>query len=100
MVVIVSDPKARKANSSMSADKKMERPKRPLSAYNLFYRFKRDKILEAFKNGGEDSKEAIDHLIMAVPGLEDVPSSIVTNMTPEQVQELRRSEIRSALRRA
>ena len=97
MVVIVSDPKARKANSSMSADKKIERPKRPLSAYNLFYRFKRDKILEAFKNGGEDSKEAIDHLIMAVPGLEDVPSSFVTNMTPEQVQELRRSEIRSAL---
>lgn len=99
MVVIVFDPKA-KSNQVSSADQKnaaAERPKRPLSAYNLFYRFKRDKILEAFKNGGEDSKEVIDHLIMAVPGLEDVPSSIVTNMTPEQVQELRRSEIRSAL---
>ena len=99
MVVIVFDPKA-KANQVSSADQKnaaAERPKRPLSAYNLFYRFKRDKILEAFKNGGEDSKEVIDHLIMAVPGLEDVPSSIVATMTPEQVQELRRSEIRSAL---
>ena len=70
-----------------------DRPKRPLSAYNLFYRFKRDKLLQAYKSGN-DSKEDINQLIMAVPGLEDYPG---VDMPPEHLKELRRSEIRSVL---
>jgi len=73
----------------------MKRPKRPLSSYNLFYRFKRDKILEARKNGDE-SLETINRLIAAVPGLEDHPS-LINNISPEQVNDFRRKEIRAAM---
>ena len=79
-----------------SSGNKMEQPKRPLSAYNLIYRFKRSKILEAHENG-DGSKEAINRLIMAVPGLEEYPS-IVTTMSPKHVKWLRQTGIRSALR--
>mmetsp|Transcript_18999 Transcript_18999/g.40067 ORF Transcript_18999/g.40067 Transcript_18999/m.40067 type:complete len:521 (-) Transcript_18999:92-1654(-) len=79
-----------------SSGSKMERPKRPLSAYNLYYRFKRCMIVEAHKNG-RDSKEAIIQLIMAAPGLEKYPS-ISSTMSDEHVRWLRRTEIRSALR--
>ena len=73
----------------------MEQPKRALTTYNLFYRFKRSKILEAHKNG-DVSNETINRLIMAVPGLEEYPS-IATTMSLENVKWLRRTGIRSAL---
>ncbi|KAL7531796.1 hypothetical protein ACHAXR_004239 [Thalassiosira sp. AJA248-18] len=79
-----------------SEGKDPERPKRPLSSYNLFYRFKRSKVLEAHENG-DFTKETINRLITAVPGLEEYPA-IGTTMSPERVMELRRTEIRSALR--
>ena len=98
MVVILSNNKINNVVSAAAADIKKatgERPKRPLSAYNLFYRFKREKILEAHKSG-DDSKEAINHLIMAVPGLEQAPS-VIESMSPESLRELRRTEILTAL---
>eukprot|EP00581_Thalassiosira_minuscula_P032732 CAMPEP_0183784910 /NCGR_PEP_ID=MMETSP0739-20130205/66231_1 /TAXON_ID=385413 /ORGANISM="Thalassiosira miniscula, Strain CCMP1093" /LENGTH=556 /DNA_ID=CAMNT_0026028901 /DNA_START=69 /DNA_END=1739 /DNA_ORIENTATION=- len=73
----------------------MEQPKRPLSAYNLYYRYKRSKILEAIE-GGDGSPDAITRLILADPGLESYPS-IGDTMSPKHVQWLRRTEIRSAL---
>lgn len=70
------------------------KPKRPLSAYNLFYRFKRCKLLEAHENGDE-SKQTVNRLISALPGLEDYPS---TRFAPiDHMKELRRNEIRFAL---
>ena len=69
---------------------------RPLSAYNLFYRYKRDKILEANKNGVITPIEIINRLIAAVPGLEECPS-IVSTMSPARVKELRRAEIRAVV---
>lgn len=75
--------------------KKEAKPKRPLSAYNLFYRFKRSKILAARENGG-DSKENVERLVTAVAGLEEYPS-IAQTMDADHVKELRRAEIRSAL---
>lgn len=55
-----------------AAAKDDNRPKRPLSSYNLFYRFKRLKLLEAYDRG-ETSKEATRRLIAATPGLESYP---------------------------
>ena len=95
MVVILSNPQQASV-PAMPVKKDEQRPKRPLSAYNLFYRFKRNRILEAHKSG-EDSEEAVNRLILAVPGLEDQHASIVDGMSPEDVQELRRAEILSAL---
>lgn len=74
----------------------MEKPKRALSNYNLFYRFKRSKILHACENG-DDSKETVNRLITAMPGLEDHPSIDTQKLSSEDVNDIRRNEIRSAL---
>lgn len=78
-----------------SGDKDADRPKRPLTSYNLFYRFKRSLVLKAHE-GGDFSKETINRLITAVPGLED-NADLVSALTTAHVMELRRNEIRSAL---
>ena len=76
----------------------MEKPKRPLSSYNLFYRFKRAKILEAHANGGDESTDTIHKLIMTVPGLEDYPAiDGETLLSSPELKEHRRNVIRSAL---
>lgn len=72
-----------------------DRPKRPLSAYNLFYRYKRTKILLAHEQG-DDSKETINRLITAIPGLEEYPDAHLS-LTPQNINLLRRNEIRSLL---
>lgn len=54
------------------------RPKRPLSAFNLFYRFKRQQVLHALaSNGNNLGPEEISRLIEAPAGLEhrDTPTS-------------------------
>ena len=80
-------------SASSSSAKSANKPKRPLSAYNLFYRYKRVKILES-KENGDDSKETLHRLIAATPGLEGYPT---TRKKPENEKELRRNVIRSAL---
>eukprot|EP01083_Nonionella_stella_P012509 35491_1 len=75
---------------------KEAKPKRPLSAYNLFYRFKRSKILQAHDTGGY-TKETIHRLIMSPPGLEDHPTVFATTMSPQQLKEYRAKAIRDAL---
>ena len=52
----------------------MESSRRPLSAYNLFCRFKQSKIITAEANDDENlSMENMKRLILAIPGLEDYP---------------------------
>ena len=77
----------------------MEKPKRPLSSYNLFYRYKRAKILEAHANNGDDeSTDTIHQLIMAVPGLENYPAiDGESALSSPELKVHRRHVIRSAL---
>lgn len=74
------------------------RPKRPLSAYNLFYRFKREKIVKVQATGNEDI-EIIRQIIMAPPGLEDYYSigTDILSSSEDAVRDIRRNTIRSSL---
>jgi len=55
-------------SKSTNAKAPGSKPKRPLSAFNLFYRFKRQKVLKALAAGSD--KGTISSLVMAPPGLE------------------------------
>ena len=73
----------------MNTNKKMEKPKRPLSAYNLFYRYKRILLLNQVSSSNDVTK-----LIMTTPGLEGISSPLSSS---EYLKELRRNAIRETL---
>lgn len=83
------------------------RPKRPLSAYNLFYRYKRAKMIEAqnqndsgSNNGGDgaaNQRATICQLVTMTPGLENYPPAIWGIIPRVRLDEIRRSNIRLAL---
>ena len=76
-------------------------PPRALTSYNLFYRFKRFKILQALEEAGnnfseeERSKHIVTAIVAATPGLESYPSLIGRTFlsSSSNVKELRRNEI-------
>ncbi len=80
----------------------MERPKRPLSSFNLFYRYKRALILE--RAGEDPSKEQVLKILCSLAGLEDGPPLLLATTTYQQppstdeINSLRRTRIREALR--
>jgi len=75
------------------------KPKRPLSAFNLFYRFKRQKVLEvlAVAVGTTVDKDTICGLVTVPPGLEYYPASALKMSSPSMLNALRRKNIRKDL---
>ena len=64
----------------MNTNKKTEKPKRPLSAYNLFYRYKRILILKV----SNDDTEFITKLMTTPPGLEGFFGDGIHNVSSDQ----------------
>ena len=82
-----------------TSDNTPTKPKRPLSAYNLYYRQKRAKILEA-NTAGDNSRETILRIMQTTPGLEDYHNhaiALTTLYTSSALAELSRANIRAAL---
>ncbi|KAL7553438.1 hypothetical protein ACHAWF_016715 [Thalassiosira exigua] len=96
------------ASSAAGAPPDPPRPKRPLSGYNLFYRYKRNKVLEELarppsrrdlgrpgSSSADAEAAAIDGILRATPGLEGhPPHHPVWTLAPQQVDEYRGAVIR------
>jgi hypothetical protein len=87
-------------STPIATDKTMlfgTKPKRPLTPYNLFYRYKRSVILNASSSikGDEDK---IRKLVDVVPGLENVPSSVLYALDPNEIYTLSRDNIREGMK--
>ena len=73
------------------------KPRFPLSAYNLYYRFKRQKVSELVATGVRDT-DAIARLILASPGAESSqPNSSRGSSSDPPANDLRRQNIRNVL---
>jgi len=73
-----------------------QKPKRPLSAFNLFYRFKRQMVLHAISHSNAD-KGVITRLVNALPGLEHHHGSTIPPLVLCTMNDMRRNSIRTAL---
>lgn len=82
-----------KASNNSACNK--PKPKRALSPYNLFYRFKRAKIIEASSNA--NTKKAVCEIVAALTGLEGYPTNFKSTVAPDQLDEIRRTNIRLIL---
>ena len=70
----------------------LSKPKRPLSAFNLFYRFKRQKVIDL----DNPNKDDITRIVQTPPGLEDCYTpSPPTDATPSEVNVIRATNIRT-----
>ena len=93
-------PHMKNENESIVADATdvdvVPKPKRPLSAFNLFYRFKRQKVIALKQSIQDANKDDITNLVQAAPGLEDYSRGLATlpqEASPEEVYNLRRANI-------
>ena len=84
------------SNATNTKEVAMTKPKRPLSSYNLFYRFKRQHIIELDKGSKKDD---IIALIAIQPGLENtypnIPTDATNTMSIDEINELRKTNIRN-----
>jgi len=76
------------------------KPKRPLSAFNLFYRYKRQKVIAL--HDAINNKETIKNLVNTSPGMEDyvcgtTATTLPKGMSLEEVNKLRRLNIRKEM---
>ena len=91
-------PHTKNENESIAVDDTtvVPKPKRPLSAFNLFYRFKRQKVIALQQSNQDANKDDITNLVQAAPGLEDYSRGLATlpqEASPEEVHDLRRANI-------
>ena len=93
-------PHTKNENESIVADATdvdvVPKPKRPLSAFNLFYRFKRQKVIALQQSNQDANKDDITNLVQAAPGLEDYArggAALPQDVSPEEVYNLRRANI-------
>ena len=87
-------------NVTMMTMSLVPKPKRPLSAFNLFYRYKRQKVIAL--TDANNNKETITNLVNASPGMEDYVCGTTTTTLPkgmslEEVNKLRRLNIRKEM---
>jgi len=80
-------PKAKEKNKPLT---------RPLSAYNLFFRFKRQQILRACKEADPD-KETIKSIVNCKPGLEFVNPEAASVIPDDGLEKFRSDRIRADL---
>lgn len=73
-----------------------KKPKRPLTPYNLFYRFKRGRILHSCSISNCD-KDTIRKLVAAVPGLENMSPLELRLLHPNDVYVISRDIIRKEM---
>ena len=73
------------------------KPKRPLTPYNLFYRYKRSVILNASPriNGDQDK---IRKIVNLMPGLENVSSLELNTLHPNEIHTICRDNIREKMK--
>ena len=83
--------------TALSTANNIQKPKRPLSAFNLFYRYKRQHIIRLLKSNAEGSvdKDTVRRLIKTPPGLEYNYTLIVASVasTQAEIDALRRHHI-------
>jgi len=100
------------SSSSSAITPALTKPKRPLSGYNLFYRYKRNKVLDATVNQSnaclqktsptpkEDKANLIliRSIITSLPGLEGISQDhAIWSFPAPRVNELRASNVRAAM---
>ena len=76
--------------SKASAVDALPKPKRPLSSFNMFYRFKRQKVIGL----GKASKDDITALVEAAPGLENCYPPAPQDASPQDINKVRKQNIR------
>lgn len=107
----MSTSEASPSTSTTNNDQPSPKPKRPLSGYHLFHRYKRNMVLNATTHSlnninclnsnattGIDFESTIRNIIAALPGLEGIPSDhVIWTLSPANINELRASNIRIAM---
>eukprot|EP00956_Cyclotella_meneghiniana_P014800 scaffold22318_cov62-Cyclotella_meneghiniana.AAC.1 len=73
-----------------------KKAKRPLTPYNLFFRFKRIKIIQASSSGIND-RSSILQLVKAKPGLEARPAVELERMNPSEIHAISRGIVRQEM---
>ena len=83
-------------NANLNRSIPNKKAKRPLTPYNLFFRFKRIKIIQASSSGIND-RSSILQLVKAKPGLEARPAVELERMHPSEMYAISRGIVRQEL---
>ena len=70
---------------------------KPLSAYNLYYRYKRIKIIQAASSSKKITSNTTKKVLSSPPGLEDYSPAARAMIAPDELDGIRECNIRRAL---